>query len=437
MSVPVPGPTALGLRPEAEHAPASGIVEVFNYGRTRPGLIPLWVGEGDLPTPDFICEAAARSLAAGETFYTYQRGIPDLRHALARYHERVYGLPSDPERFFVTSGGMHALQIAVRLVAGSGDEVLIPTPAWPNFVGALSVAGARPVSVPMSVDESGWHLDVDRLARAVTPRTRAIVINSPANPTGWTASRADLANVLDLARTRGLWIIADEIYGRFVYEDRQRAPSLQDGTADRDGERAPSLQDGTADRDGERAPSLRDAPENGIGKRASSFRDVMEGRDRVLFVQTFSKNWAMTGWRLGWLEADPALGPVIENLVQYSSSGTPVFHQRAGVAALEQGEPFLAHQIARARRGREIVGGLAQSGRIVLPPPAGAFYAFLRVPGEASSRTTAMRLVDEANVGLAPGSAFGEGGEGYLRLCFARKAEDLDEAVRRLSKALS
>ena len=150
MNAPVPPLSFSPLRPEAENAPASGIVEVANYGRLKPGMIPLWVGEGDLPTPAFICEAATRTLLEGETFYTWQRGIPDLRQALARYHERLYGRPSDPERFFVTIGGMHAAQIAVRMVAGGGDEVLIPTPAWPNFAGAIAVAGARAAPVPMA-----------------------------------------------------------------------------------------------------------------------------------------------------------------------------------------------------------------------------------------------------------------------------------------------
>ena len=393
LSAPIVG----GLRPEAQFAPTSGIVDVFNYGRNRHGLIPLWVGEGDMPTPAFICDAATRSLAAGETFYTYQRGIPELREALARYHQRLYGGPADPERFFITSGGMHAAQIAVRLAAGTGEEVLIPTPAWPNFAGAITVAGARPVSVPLVADESGWRLDLDRLAAAITPRTRAVVINSPANPTGWTASEADLRQILEIARQSGLWIIADEIYGRFVYET---------------------------------GPNAGETP-------APSFRDVMAAQDRVLFVQTFSKNWAMTGWRIGWLEAPVELGQIIENLIQYSSSGTPVFQQRAGVVALDQGEAFLAHQVARARRGRAIVGQLPETGRIALPPPAGAFYAFLRVIDAKDSRDVAIRLIDQANVGLAPGSAFGAGGEGHLRLCFARKAEDLEEAVRRLSRAFA
>lgn len=383
------------VRPEAAQAPTSGIVDVFSYGRGRPGIIPLWVGEGDLPTPAFICEAASRSLAEGETFYTYQRGIPELRQAIARYHERVYGKPFDHERFFVTSGGMPAMQIAFRMVSGPGDEVLIPTPAWPNFVGAITIAGARPVSVPMTVDARGWHLDFERIEQSLTPHTRAIVINSPANPTGWTASLDDLRAVLDLARRHGLWIVADEIYSRFVHD-----PALT------------------------------------IDGRSPSFRDVMAQEDKVLFVQTFSKNWAMTGWRLGWLEAQPALGQVIENLVQYQTSGTPVFVQRAGVAAIADGEHFLHEQIARAHAGREIVDRLADTGLVELPPPSGAFYAFLRIKGATNSKDIAFRLIDEANVGLAPGSAFGEGGEGYLRLCYLRKAEDLEEAVRRIGAAL-
>ncbi|HEY8384083.1 MAG TPA: pyridoxal phosphate-dependent aminotransferase [Microvirga sp.] len=397
MNAPMPTPSVLNLRPEAEQAPSSGIVDVFNYGRNREGLIPLWVGEGDLPTPAFICEAATRSLQAGETFYTYQRGIPDLRQAIARYCGAVYGRDIDPERFFVTAGGMHAAQIAIRMVAGTGDEVLIPTPAWPNFAGAITVAGARPVAVPMTPDQQGWNLDLERLAAAVTPRTRAILINSPANPTGWTASMAELEGILAIARRRNLWIVADEIYNRFVFD-----PALTLGTG-----------------------------------RTPSFRDVMNDEDRVLFVQTFSKNWAMTGWRLGWLEAPPALGQVIENLVQYSTSGIPVFAQRAGIAALDEGEPFIADQIARARQGRSIVGRLTETGQVELPPPAGAFYAFLKVRGAGDSRQVATRLIDEANVGLAPGSAFGEGGEGYLRLCFARKAPDLEQAVSRIAVALA
>jgi aspartate/methionine/tyrosine aminotransferase len=380
------------IRPEAAAAPVSGIVDVVNIGRMQPGLIPLWVGEGDLATPGFINEAATRSLAAGETFYTWQRGIPELREAIAGYMSRIYGKSLKAERFAITTGGMHAMQIAARLVSGPGDEVIVPTPSWPNFDGALRVGGANVVEVAMTLSGEGWDLDLARVAAAIGPRTRAIVINSPANPTGWTASLDEMREILALARRHGIWIIADEIYGRFVYDEALM-----------------------------------------VGERAPSFHDVAEDDDLVIYCQTFSKNWAMTGWRIGWIETPAALGQTVENLIQYSSSGAPVFVQRAGIAAIEHGEGFVAHQIARARRGREIVyEGLREANRIVAPPPPGAFYAFFRIPG-IDARALAIRIVEEAKVGLAPGSAFGEPGRECLRLCFARKSEDLDEVMRRLA----
>ena len=385
------------LRTEAVGAPDSGIVEVFNYGRHRQGLIPLWVGESDVPTPSFICDAAARSLEAGETFYTYQRGIPDLRKAIAAYMDGVYGSPFatgsepfSPERFFVSVGGMHALQMAIRMIAGPGDEVILPSPAWPNFAGALTVSGASVVETPLHFTErpeAAWVLNLAALERAVTPRTKALVINSPANPTGWTASIAELEAILDIARRHNLWIVADEIYGRFVYE----------------------------------------------GERSASFHDVMARTDRVLFVQTLSKNWTMTGLRVGWLEAPEELGATIENLVQYSTSGVAVPLQRAAEVALTHGDAYLREQVARARQSRDILcDALARTGRVHFARPAGAFYLFCTVDGESDMRALSLRLVDEAGVGVAPGSAFGLGAEAFMRLCFARRPAQMEEVARRL-----
>jgi aspartate/methionine/tyrosine aminotransferase len=378
----------LALRREAREAPNSGIVEVFNYGRGREGLIPLWAGEGDLPTPDFVCEATARSLKAGETFYTWQRGIPELRAALARYHAQQFGRPFRSERFFVTGGGMQAIQIAIAAVAGSGDEVAILSPAWPNFAAASGIGGARPVFVELDFDGGSWRLDLEALRAAIGPATRAIFVNSPANPTGWTASEDDLRGILALARQHGLWIIADEVYSRFVY-------------------------------DGERAPS---------------FYDVAGEDERILYVNTFSKNWAMTGWRIGWLAAPETLGDVVENLIQYSTSGVAAFMQRGAIAALEEGEDFVRVQVERARQGRDIVcSGLGGSNRVRFAWPDGAFYLFFSVDGIDDTSRLGLRLVDEAGIGIAPGSAFGPGGAGFMRVCFARKADDLVEATRRLS----
>jgi aspartate/methionine/tyrosine aminotransferase len=382
---------AFPIRINATAAPSSGIVEVFDYGRNKPGLMPLWVGEGDRPTPAFIAEAANASLAAGETFYTYQGGIPSLRETIAGYLGSLYGKPVAPERIFVTSGGMHALQIAVTMTAGPGDEVIVPSPAWPNFIGALAISGATPREVAMRFGNQGWHLDVEDIARAITPKTRVLVLNSPANPTGWTASLDELRALLDLARKHGLWIISDEIYGRF-YFDAFRAPS---------------------------------------------FRDIMTPEDRILFVQTLSKNWAMTGWRIGWLEAPAELGTPIVNLIQYSSSGTAVFVQRAAEAAISGGDAFITEQVEQARRNRAVLlEAFAREPRLRFAEPQGAFYLFFGVEGVTDTRALAFRLVDEANVGLAPGTAFGAGGQGYLRLCYLRKTEDIIEAARRLTVAV-
>jgi len=220
-----------------------------------------------------------------------------------------------------------------------------------------------------------------------------LFVVTPSNPTGWTATREDLVALLALARQHGLWIIADETYARFWY---------------------------------------------GAGPRAPSFYDVMEPQDRVLFVNTFSKNWAMTGWRVGWIAANPALGQVIENMIQYSTSGVAQFMQRAAVTAIERGESFVTHLIARARRGRDICCDiLSKTGRCRFVPPQGAFYLFFTVAGETDTRRLVMRLIDEANAGLAPGTAFGAGGEHFVRLCFARSAEQLETAMSRVAAVLS
>ncbi|WP_296745670.1 pyridoxal phosphate-dependent aminotransferase [Mesorhizobium sp.] len=377
------------LRPEAQAAPESGIVAVMNRGRGRDGMIPLWAGEGDLPTPSFITDAAARALANGETFYTWQKGIPELRQALARYYGRHFGKSFAEPEFIVTASGMHAIQLAIDAVAGKGDEVIYLSPAWPNFAAAAGVAGAVPVPVVLDQSGNGWSCDVEKIASAITPRTKALFINTPSNPTGWTADKETLQAILDLARAGNIWVIADEIYSLFHY---------------------------------------------GHG-RAPSFIDVMAEEDRILFVNSFSKNWAMTGWRVGWIKTHPALQQVFENLIQYSTSGVAQFMQRGAVAALDDGDGFIESQVERARAARDLVCDiLGATGRARFTVPQGAFYLFFAVDGIADSRSAAFDIVDNANVGLAPGTAFGPGGEAFLRLCFHRRLDQLEEAAHRLAK---
>ena len=380
---------AESIRREARLAPESGIVAVMNHARLRADLIPLWAGEGDLPTPDFIREAAVEGLAAGETFYTWQRGIPELRRALADYHRRHFGRDFSPEEFVVTGSGMQSIQLALQATAGAGDEVVYLSPAWPNFAAALEIAGGRPVPVTLKDTGNGWVCDVEAIAAAVTPRTRAIFVNSPSNPTGWTADIETLTAIRDIARRHGLWIIADEIYALFCY-DAGRAPS---------------------------------------------FFDVVGEEDRIIFVNSFSKNWAMTGWRVGWVRIDPTHQQMFENLVQYSTSGVAQFMQRGCVAALDRGDDFVAAQISRAAEARSLIAeALAATGRVRLSVPQGAFYAFFTIDGVEDVAGAAIRIVGETGVGLAPGTAFGVGGERHFRLCFHRRLDQIADAADRLAR---
>jgi aspartate/methionine/tyrosine aminotransferase len=377
------------LTPQARNEPDSGIIRAAMHGFTVPGVIPLWAGEGTLPTPEAFARPAAEALLRGETFYTWQRGIPELRAALARYHTRNFGRPFDDDAFYVTSGGMQAIQTIVQLIAGEHGEIIIPTPAWPNLAASLRIAGARPVEVAMAFRNGCWRLDLDRLFDAITPRTRAIALNSPSNPVGWTAGIDELIAIRDVCRKRGLWLLGDEVYARFYY-----------------GEKAEH-----------RAPSL---------------LDVCEDDDQLLLANTFSKNWAMTGWRVGWLQAPRVLGPAIERIIQVNSSGTPAFLQRGCVAALDEGDAFIARQVAEAREGRDLaLRMLGEIPGLRFEIPRGAFYLFFAVDGMADSASTVRRLIDEAKVGFAPGSAFGLGGEGYLRLCYLKDRATLSEALSR------
>lgn len=288
---------------------------------------------------------------------------------------------------------MQAIQLALQAVAGAGDECIYLSPAWPNFAAALEIAGGKAVPVTLDFSENGWTLDLERFEAAITPRTRALFINTPSNPTGWAADRDTLSAILEIARRHGIWIIADEIYAKFWY---------------------------------------------GEGERAPSFLDVQAPEDRILYVNSFSKNWAMTGWRVGWIKAPPPLMPVFENLVQYSTSGVPQFMQRGAVAALDKGDNFVASQVARAAEALDIVTkSLSATGKVRFARPGGAFYLFFSIDGVQDSMQSAMRVVDETGVGLAPGVAFGAGGEGFFRLCFNRGLGQIAEASRLLEAFIS
>ena len=376
------------LTKAVQHEPESGIVKAAMYGFGKPGMIPFWSGEGNLPTPALFANAAAESLGRGETFYTYQRGIPELREALSRYHTRHFGKEFSHENFFVTGGGMQAIQTALQLVTQAGDEIILPTPAWPNYAAPLRLKGVVPIEVPMTFQNGKWALDLDQLFAAITPRTKGIMLNSPSNPLGWVATRADLVAIRDACRKSGIWIIADEVYAQFYY--------------------------------------------GADGARAPSFLDICDTEEQLLLCNTFSKNWAMTGWRIGWLQAPKALGSAIENLVQYNTSGTAVFLQRGCVAALDEGDDFIKQQVTMARTNRDYaLSMLREFPQLRISSPDGAFYLFFGIDGMKDSMATAMKIMDEASIGFAPGIAFGEAGEGFMRMCYLKNEAKLHEGLER------
>jgi aspartate aminotransferase len=385
------GPFA-GLRPGVAALPASKIREVADAGRGRADLIPLWFGEPDVPTPAFICEAASRALAAGDTFYQPNAGIPELRTTLADYMNRLYGTRLLPQNVIVAASAMNALMLVMQALVDPDDLVVTTTPAWPNLPAVPQILSGRIRSVPLSPGNAGWRLDLHRLFDACDERTRVIFLNSPNNPTGWTMAAEEQQAVLAFARARGVWIVSDEVYARIVY-DRPAAPSFLEQAA----------------------------PD-----------------DRLIVVNSFSKSWAMTGWRLGWITAPAALGPTFEMLTEYNIAGPAGFIQRAGVVAVQEGEPFVAEIVQRYGAARALVTArIAAIERLSLAPPAAAFYAFFRVDGMTDSLAFAKELLAATGVGLAPGAAFGAGGEGHLRLCFAATLPTLERALDRLAEFIA
>jgi aspartate/methionine/tyrosine aminotransferase len=383
------------MRDIVENLPGSKIREVANAALGRSDVLAFWFGESDEPTPAFIRDAAARSLADGETFYSHNLGLAELREALAAYLSALHR-PIGADRIAVTSSGVNALMLSMQALVGVGDEVVAVVPVWPNLTAQPAILGARVVRFPLRVDADGaWRLDLDALRRAVTPATRVLLVNSPNNPTGWTLTRAEQEALLAHCRSTGTWIVADEVYERIYFTGPP-------------------------------------------GACAPSFLDVARPDDRLLVVHSFSKSFLMTGWRLGWIVAPADATPAFAKLIEFNTSCAPVFVQRAGLAALGRADGSVVELAGRFRVCRDtLLPRLAALPGIRVAPPPGGLYAFFRIEGQGDSLALAKRLVVEAGLGLAPGLAFGPEGEGWLRWCFAsRDPARLVDGVGRLERFL-
>jgi aspartate/methionine/tyrosine aminotransferase len=378
-------------RPTVRSLAASKIRELFNSGIGRTDILPFWVGEPDEPTPEFIRKAGMDSIAAGETFYTHNLGIPEIREALNVYLKGLHkGFQS--QEVAITSAGVNALMLATQLLVDPGERVVEVVPLWPNLQEIPRILGAQVETVALRFSPAGWNLDLNELIQKLKPGTRALYLNSPNNPTGWTVSRGEQKTILEHCRRHGIWIFADDAYERLYFGDGGVAPS---------------------------------------------FLDLCEPEDRVISTNTFSKTWLMPGWRLGWLVVPAELSADLGKLIEYNTSCAPVFVQRAGVAALKEGEPVIARTLQRFRKARDfLVKELNAIDGVTAALPSGSMYAFFRVRDVADSLEFCKRLVRDAGLGLAPGSAFGPDGEGFVRWCFACSEARLAEGVRRLRDTL-
>ncbi len=367
--------------------PGSRIVEVSRLAFATPDVEVLCFGESDQPSPQSARDAAVGALDADFTRYPDVRGVPALRDALATYLTSLHAKPVGEDRIQVAASGMAAVSVALAATVRAGDRVVLHSPVWPNIANAVRLRGATLDDLHLATEPDGtFRLDLDRLD-AMLRGARAFILNSPNNPTGWTATRDELQAILEMTRRHGVWLISDEVYSRLIYDGTQAAPSLL---------------------------------------------DVAEPNDRVIVCNSFSKAWVMTGWRLGWLVLPEGTRDAVTEIVEVVHSGVAPFIQQAGIAAIHDRqavERFRAYCAAgRALASQAFYG--VNFVRYAAPP--GAFYAFLGVEGLTDSLGLAMKLVTHHRVAVAPGMAFGTAGEGFLRVCFAQSAERMERAMQRL-----
>ena len=376
--------------------PHSRIRELAEIAMSMDGVLRLYFGESNLPTPDYIKQAAVRAMQDGFTFYTENAGLPSTRRALADYYRRLQSVELDPAtEIVITASGVQALNVGIRCTLDPGDEAIILTPSWPNGSSIVTMANAVVHQIAHPLCGERYRVDFDALEAAITSRTRLLIYTSPSNPLGWVATLEEQQALLAFTRRHGLWLIADEVYDRLYY---------------------------AGSRLGEPVPS--------ILKLAT--RD-----DAVAVVHSFSKSYCMTGWRLGYLIAREDLAAKATQLNEFIVSHAPTFTQKAGEAALAHGEEELLRMLERLQRNRDLcLQALGGMSGITVPTPDGAFYLFPRIDGLTDSFAFCRRLLEETRVGLAPGVAFGAGGEGSVRICYAAEHSILEPAMERFGKFL-
>jgi len=355
-------------------------------------LIPLHFGESDLGTPPFIVEAGCQALRNGAVFYEDNGGRQDLKAALVEHYAERHGVRIESDQIVLSCGGVQAILLSMLGLVNPGDDVLVITPAWPNLVEAARLAGGTLHEVALRYDEGDdrFELDMDRLADTLarTQHPRLVVVNTPSNPTGWVASDQAKNNLVALCRQHGVHLLMDEMYDRILFDGHVHRTVL-----------------------------ARD-------------QDMSD----VTVINGFSKAYCMTGWRLGYLVTAPERAVQLARMQEFVTSHAPSMAQVAAITALHEGEAFIRESLERYTSARDLaVRRLKQIAGAVVPTPRGAFYLFFRLPGSSDSIAFCRQLLEDSGVVLAPGAAFGRGGEGWVRLCFATQLEQLDEALERVA----
>ena len=379
-----------------QNVPHSRIRELAEVAMSMDGVLRLYFGESNLPTPDYIKQAAIQALNDGYTFYTENAGLPSLRRAIAHHYQTLHGVGLDPEsEIVITASGVQALNVSLRTMLDPGDEALVLTPAWPNGSSIIAMANAVPRQIAHPLCGDRYRIDFDALEAAAGARTRLLLYTSPSNPLGWVATEDDQQRLLDFCRARGMWLVADEVYDRLYYAG------------------------------------------SGLGEPVPSILRKATRDDAVAVIHSFSKSYCMTGWRVGWLVARRDLGLKATQLNEFIISHAPTFAQKAAETALACGEAELSAMLQRLKENRDFcLAALRAMPGITIPEPDGAFYLFPKIEGLADSFEFCRRLLMETKVGLAPGVAFGAGGEGSVRICYAADRSILEPAMERLARYL-
>jgi aminotransferase len=368
--------------------PSSGIRRFFDLLASMDGVISLGVGQPDFVTPNHIRQAAIRSIESGETYYTSNYGLLELRHNVARHLQRLYGIEYDAgTEIIITTGVSEALNIALASIIDPGDEVLSPDPGYVAYLPCVLLAGGTYTQIPTR-SRDGFQLHADELERRITPRTKALMIGYPANPTGAVMTRETLERVAEVVAKHDLFVISDEIYDRLVY-----------------------------------------------GIEHTCFSTLPGMRERTILLGGFSKAYAMTGWRLAFTCAPSELTEAMMKVHQYVMMSAPTAAQFAAIEALRNGEEDVRGMVSEYDRRRQLVVSALNGMGLPCPEPHGAFYAFPHIGSTGmNDETFAERLHMEERVAVIPGSAFGEGGAGHIRICYAQNYDLLEEALGRISR---